>query len=191
MANEEFTHLVAVSPNRGEKFLMAISCGRFVIHPDYITKCYDAGRFLPEDEFEYGNPKFLATLKKPGKFEECLHYSPYKWRRWIHHEYPERFGQGAFTGLKFICPNKTEKLCQFTNVTKSGGGEHQVIDFSSTLKPALIKRLNIDVCFIEKANDLSKTNNDILQQCNVKIIPLKQVNQYLMSPEAPNSWKTV
>lgn len=189
MASGEFTHLLAVSPNRGEKFLMAIACGRFVVHPDYIEKCYEAGRFLPEDEYEYGNPKFLPTLKQPGKSDETLHNSAYKWRRWIHHEYPDKFGKGAFSDLKFVCALREGKLAQLINVMKCGGGEQQTVDFSTTLKPALIKRLKIDVCFIENQSDLSKTNSDVLRQCNVRIIPMRDVNQYLMSSKAPNTWK--
>jgi topoisomerase (DNA) II binding protein 1 len=63
--DEESTHLVTSMPlAREEKLLGSLAAGLWVLHPAYIKQSSEAGRFLPEENFEWGNKAALQHTHK-------------------------------------------------------------------------------------------------------------------------------
>lgn len=185
MDNQNFSHLLCVKPNKSEKFFTSLVCGRRILQLEYIEKCDEEGRFIEEDEYEFGNPKFLDHLQAQIS-DEKLSKTPYNWRRWIHFEHKERFMEGAFTGVSFIFAlNSAEKTDQLLNVIVAGGGKQINIDFKAPLKPALLKRQKINLCFIQKPNIIPSENLAIIKSCKIECLPISQVAQYLTSEVVP------
>ena len=54
------THLVVGKANRTEKYLAALASGKWVLAAEFIEASGRAGRFVPEEEFEFGNPDGVA-----------------------------------------------------------------------------------------------------------------------------------
>jgi hypothetical protein len=187
----KFTHLLTLKPNRGLKYLAAVASGVFVLHPDYIAKCTEKKKFLREDRYEFGNPAFLDELKEKNGIESTdkLFKAAYNWRKWIKRDKLERFRNGAFTGMKFIVATSApEKVGQFGDVITSGGGEIVDLDFKTSFKSAAIQKHKIDVCLVEQPKILSKINNEVLKNCNVKVLQISSLNSYLISEEAPETF---
>lgn len=182
-----FTHLITGKPNRSEKFLISIAAGRFILHHDYITKCEEEGVFVAEDEFEFGNPKFTPAFPVDVKNEE-LFKSPFKWRKWIKAEHKNQFRNGAFSDMTFIVA-AAKNTSQFTNIIVSGGGKLVDVDFKTPLKLLLLKRNKVEYCLMENPKMLSSENAEVLKICNIELLPIKHISQYLMSTEVPKKRK--
>lgn len=185
-ADEIFTHLIVTKPQKSEKFLMAISRGSFVIQQDYIKQCAVERRFIAEDEYEFGNPKYSQSLLQI-KADDRLLNAAYKWRRWIKKEFSDKFPHGAFSGIKFILGGA--KIPQFSKIIRAGGGIIFDIDFKSVFNPVIIKREKIDYCLVENMKFIGKDKIDVLSSCGVKILCFNVINQYLMSETVPDPKK--
>lgn len=106
----EATHLICSKPGRNEKALACMAAGKWILHVSYVIKSKEAGHFLDEEEFEFGNPK----AKKNISFEEkdgCI----YQWRKEV-----ARRGYGAFHDMRAIVVS--EKKDSLANVIEAGGG---------------------------------------------------------------------
>ncbi|CAG9762703.1 unnamed protein product [Ceutorhynchus assimilis] len=104
------THLICLKPGRNEKTLCFMAAGKWILHMSYLEKSAEAGHFLDEEEFEFGNPK----AKKNGIYEEkdnCIFY----WRKEI-----KTRGYGAFNDMRAIIIAEKKEL--LANVVQSGGG---------------------------------------------------------------------
>lgn len=179
ISGDKFTILLTEKPNRGEKYMIAMGRGCFVLHTDFIHKSHENGSFVDKDEFEFGNPKFNA-----GSFsQDSMFQAPYKWRQWIKVDFPERFPDGAFTGKTFIVASFS-KTAQFVNIIKGGGGKHVEVNLSESFKASVIKRQNVDICLFEP-NALTKENMEVLKQCKVKTHRFTYMHEFFMQPTLP------
>lgn len=185
--NQKFTHLVAGKLSRGEKCLQAIASGCFVLHPSYITKCEEEGRFVAEEAFEYGNPKFNQALDKDTEFS--LFNAPFKWRKWLA-EFPEKFPKGAFSGLKFIAAVAKEKLNIFVSIVEAGGGKYVPVDsMKAPLDVAFLKSEEVNFCFFQELF-ISNSNRELLKKQNIEMVSYNFLNDYLIkSTEVPTLLK--
>lgn len=179
-----FTHLITPKPNRSEKYLLGLSSARFIIHPDYIKACELNGRFIDEAKYEYGNPKFVPTIADSLKNENVFK-APYKWRKWTKVDHSARFEYGAFTGMTFIIATSVSKASQLNNIINAGGGKIVDVDFKGKLSAPAIKRERVQYCLTDGLNFTSKENMGVLNNCKVKVCPVKFISEYLMSNEAP------
>lgn len=177
-----FTHLICPKPNRGEKYMMAIACGKFVMHADFIHECHLKGRFIDEAEFEFGNPNFRISLAGEFEVDEKFFKAPYMWRKRIAIDQAKRFKDGAFTGKSFIIASQTRNGA-FLSIIKAGGGKHVEVNFKETLKSSCIK--GIDFC-LHESGALSKENLNILKQCKVTINRLSFISDFLMHETIPD-----
>ncbi|KAJ8899080.1 hypothetical protein K2173_010233 [Erythroxylum novogranatense] len=85
------THFIAPDPvRRTEKFFAAAASGRWILRTDYLTSCNQAGRFLPEEPFEWHR----SGLSEDGAINL---EAPRKWRL-----SRNRTGHGAFYGMRII-----------------------------------------------------------------------------------------
>ncbi|KAL2612988.1 hypothetical protein R1flu_024680 [Riccia fluitans] len=88
---DDVTHIVLPVPlRRTEKFLAGAAAGRWILKPEYVQACRDAGRFLEEEQYEW----YGAGTNDKGSisFE-----APRKWRT----QFADT-GCGAFYGLRVL-----------------------------------------------------------------------------------------
>ncbi|XP_066157208.1 DNA topoisomerase 2-binding protein 1-A [Euwallacea fornicatus] len=104
------THLICPRLAKNEKTLASMAAGKWILHISYIEKSKAAGRFLEEEEFEFGNPNARANVSF-GKEDG----GPYFWRREV-----SRRGYGAFNDMRAIVV--AESRIPIINVIKAGGG---------------------------------------------------------------------
>ncbi|XP_051195342.1 BRCT domain-containing protein At4g02110 [Lolium perenne] len=85
------THFIAPDPlRRTEKFFAAAAAGRWILKPDYLTSCNEAGKLLDEGPFEWS-----GTGLNEG--ETISFEAPRKWRA-----IKQQMGHGAFYGMQII-----------------------------------------------------------------------------------------
>lgn len=92
------THLITSKIQRNEKTLASMAAGKWVLHDSYVDKCYEAGQFLNEEEFEFGNPKSQKMIGV--NFDRQTTYkmeSMYYWRKEI-----QKRKYGAFKDIRAI-----------------------------------------------------------------------------------------
>lgn len=160
---ENFTHLIAKTARRYEKFMIAMARGNFILCKEFLCESEERGRFLHEAEYEFGNPAFLQPLRERYNVQDSLFQSPYKWRQLIKVQRVDEFTDGAFTGKTFIIEagEKTARMC---NVVKAGGGDIIEIDLKFPLNMSVMKYLMVDFCLFDE-NNVSKRNKEILTMC--------------------------
>uniref|UniRef100_A0A2A4K3I6 BRCT domain-containing protein n=1 Tax=Heliothis virescens TaxID=7102 RepID=A0A2A4K3I6_HELVI len=113
----EATHLLCAAPGRSEKMLGSIAAGRWVLHPVYVVKSRAAGTFLPEEEYEWGNP--LATCLPPlSGAERSLARAAHRWRSARECGAPGPFAN--VVALLHVPPPRRRLLARL--VTAGGGG---------------------------------------------------------------------
>lgn len=117
--NPEATHLLLEkAPQRSEKLLAFIAAGKWVLHMSFLFESDKHGEFLPEEDFEWGNPKNnLLSRLKPNTVEESMAKAVYRWRTTI----SENGGRGAFSD--FVCKIFSEKALPFSRLVAAGGGK--------------------------------------------------------------------
>ncbi|XP_044491566.1 BRCT domain-containing protein At4g02110-like isoform X2 [Mangifera indica] len=84
------THFISPDPRRTEKFFAAAASGRWILKTDYLSACNQAGKFLPEEPYEWHK----NGLTEDGAINL---EAPRKWRL-----LRERTGHGAFYGMRII-----------------------------------------------------------------------------------------
>ncbi|TVT99249.1 hypothetical protein EJB05_55395, partial [Eragrostis curvula] len=84
------THLVTTELRRTEKFFAAAAAGRWILKPEYLTACNNAGKFLEEEPFEWHGHGLNSS-------ETISLDAPRKWR-----QQKQRTGHGAFYGMQII-----------------------------------------------------------------------------------------
>ncbi|CAH0698707.1 unnamed protein product [Spodoptera exigua] len=113
----EASHLLCAAPGRSEKMLGSIAAGRWVLHPVYIARSHAAGTFLPEEEYEWGNP-LASTLPSVSGAERSLSRAAHRWRA-------ARGGgaAGAFAGLVALLHVPPPRRRLLARLITAGGGE--------------------------------------------------------------------
>ncbi|KAJ3151155.1 DNA topoisomerase 2-binding protein 1 [Geranomyces michiganensis] len=75
--NASVTHLVVARLGRTEKCLAAIASGVWLVRPDYVRACGDAGAFVDEEPWEWT----LDGAAELGEDDQWMHKAPRRWRR--------------------------------------------------------------------------------------------------------------
>lgn len=107
------THFIAPHPiRRTEKFFAAAASGRWILKTDYLSACSQAGKFLPEEPYEWHK----NGLSEDGAINL---EAPRKWRL-----LRERTGHGAFHGMRIIVYGDciAPPLDTLKRVVKAGDG---------------------------------------------------------------------
>ncbi|CAN0888851.1 BRCT domain-containing protein At4g02110 [Linum grandiflorum] len=107
------THFIAPDPiRRTEKFFAASASGSWILKPDYLAACTQAGKFVPAEPYE---------LYKNGLSEDGAVNleAPRKWRL-----LRERTGHGAFHGMRIVVYGQciAPPLDTLKRVVKAGDG---------------------------------------------------------------------
>ncbi|KAG8099022.1 hypothetical protein GUJ93_ZPchr0013g36952 [Zizania palustris] len=84
------THFITPELRRTEKFFAATASGRWILKPDYLTACNEAGKFLEEEAFEWHGHGL-------SNGDTISMDAPRKWR-----QLRQNTGRGAFYGMQII-----------------------------------------------------------------------------------------
>jgi len=110
------THMLAVKVSRSEKMLGSVAGGKWVLHPSYVTDSVNAGVWLAEEKYEWGNLE-NGYIKADDGMEFKLASAARKWRK------NACESEGAFNGMKFILHMPENKKGPFSRLVQAGGGE--------------------------------------------------------------------
>ncbi|XP_068628524.1 DNA topoisomerase 2-binding protein 1 [Battus philenor] len=111
------THLLCAAPGRSEKMLGSVAGGRWVLHPAYVARSRTAGRFLDEEDFEWGNPRATCLPQLSGA-EVMLARAAYRWR------YARARGEpGPFAGVVALLHIPPTRRRLLTRLVVAGNGE--------------------------------------------------------------------
>ena len=73
------------------------------MHPRYITACKAAGRIVPEDDYEWGNPKNGFFDQLTSMMEKKLAAAAFKWRVAVQSGKAKGALEGIRWGNRIIC----------------------------------------------------------------------------------------
>lgn len=162
------THLICPKPGKNEKALAAIASGKWILHVSYVQKSKEAGQFLDEEEFEFGNPK-----AKNKEFYDVKDSYVYHWRRKISGR-----GYGAFHDMRAIVV--AEKRNALINVIEAGGGV--VID----IEPPYEDTVDATHCLMELKKITNISQYMPLAQQGIKCYNIFYISHHLFNAENPN-----
>ncbi|KAL0125656.1 hypothetical protein PUN28_004619 [Cardiocondyla obscurior] len=112
------THLLCIRPSRNEKMLGSIAAGKWVLHYSYLRDSEQNGKFLDEEEYEWGNPKSKDKLPAVNsEIEKAIAAAAYKWRLKLQKEL-----DGPFSNIVALLMVSEEKYDQFKRLIEAGGG---------------------------------------------------------------------
>jgi topoisomerase (DNA) II binding protein 1 len=110
------THMLAVKVSRSEKMLGSVAAGNWVLHHTYVSASIEAGQWLDERKYEWGNMENKFIKDKEG-MEYKLANAARKWRLGA------SISEGAFSGMRFILHMPDNKKGPFSRLVRAGGGE--------------------------------------------------------------------
>ncbi|XP_043474546.1 DNA topoisomerase 2-binding protein 1-A isoform X2 [Leptopilina heterotoma] len=113
------THLLCMKPSRNEKILCSIASGKWILHANYIKDCEIANKFLDEEKYEWGNPKFSDELSSTlsTEIEQMMAAAAYRWRIKLTKE-----PGGAFENMVALLLVQEEKYESFERLIVAGSG---------------------------------------------------------------------
>uniref|UniRef100_A0A182JW07 BRCT domain-containing protein n=1 Tax=Anopheles christyi TaxID=43041 RepID=A0A182JW07_9DIPT len=175
------THILCGKPNRGEKMLSGIAAGKWLLSTKYLDDSFEAGYFLDEECYEWGNPKAaskLTALASAGDLETAA--AAYTWRTRIAHDVGKH--DGAFTGFRvlLVVPKKE----QFVRLLQSGGGYVLNVD------PPFInseRAMSATHCFVDRKAKLSSEDHRALAEAGIAVLSIMYLNAYLTSENLPDA----
>ena len=146
---------------------------------DYHRYIFNINNFfiLQEDAYEFGNPEATAYVENSGTKDEELLRAPYRWRKRISQE--NRYKCGAFQGFRVIFCTSKNKLPQFSNIIKMGGGE--VFDIEPPYNSSLIEQSRLTHCFLDNNRRLSSKEHILLEKNSIAITNIAYLHQHLFS----------
>ncbi|XP_035896167.1 DNA topoisomerase 2-binding protein 1 [Anopheles stephensi] len=176
----ECTHILCGKPNRGEKMLSGIAAGKWLLSTKYLDDSFDAGYFLDEECYEWGNPKAagkLTALASAGDLETAA--AAYTWRTRIANDVGKQ--DGAFTGFRVLLA--VPKKDQFVRLIQSGGG------FVLDLDPPFIsseRAMSATHCFVDRKVKLTSEDHRALAEAGIAVLSIMYLNAYLTSASLPD-----
>ncbi|XP_052804049.1 DNA topoisomerase 2-binding protein 1-A-like isoform X2 [Mya arenaria] len=120
--NKACTHLVINKITRNEKFLACIASGKWVLHKSYFDACREAGKFVQEDFYEWGNEGTMSLVKNMESTVRLLASAAHDWRIKTHQQRlksPECCG--AFSSWRVILHCDPGREGSFTRLLAAGG----------------------------------------------------------------------
>ncbi|KAH7985093.1 hypothetical protein HPB49_026604 [Dermacentor silvarum] len=123
--NPEMTHLVLLQALKNERYLAALAAGKFVLHAAYLDESAKAGKFLDEEEYEWGGPltesclmnlSTASTKSHKGKGQQA--FAPRRWRQRIGQDADHK---GAFSNWRVAIYASASKEAAYVNILTAGG----------------------------------------------------------------------
>ncbi|XP_053525001.1 DNA topoisomerase 2-binding protein 1 isoform X4 [Artibeus jamaicensis] len=118
------THIVVGHPLRNEKYLASLAAGKWVLHRSYLEACRTAGRFVPEEDYEWGSSSILDALTGISAQQRQLALAAMRWRKRIQQTQEAGVAEGAFSGWKVILHvANPSREAGFKRLLQSGGAK--------------------------------------------------------------------
>uniref|UniRef100_A0A672J094 DNA topoisomerase II binding protein 1 n=1 Tax=Salarias fasciatus TaxID=181472 RepID=A0A672J094_SALFA len=115
------THIIVGTPLRNEKYLAAMAAGKWILHRSYLEACRSVGRFVQEDEYEWGSSSILDALPSITPQQRRLALAAMRWRKAL--QGPFVFSQGAFSGWIVMLNIDQNRESGFRRLLQSGGAK--------------------------------------------------------------------
>ena len=115
------THIVVGHPLSNEKYLASVAAGKWVLHRSYLEACQTAGRFMSEEDNEWGSSSILDVLTGINVQQRKLALAAMRWREKIQQRQESGFMEGAFSGWKVILHVDQSRESGFKCLPQSGG----------------------------------------------------------------------
>uniref|UniRef100_A0A182Q3E0 BRCT domain-containing protein n=1 Tax=Anopheles farauti TaxID=69004 RepID=A0A182Q3E0_9DIPT len=174
------THILCGKPNRGEKMLSGIAAGKWLLSTKYLDDSFEAGYFLDEECYEWGNPKSLGTLTSLATTGDIkLFGAAYTWRKRIANDVGKK--DGAFTGFRvlLVVPKKE----QFIRLIQSGGGYVIELDLPFINSEGAMMATH---CFVDHKCKLPAEDHRALAEAGIAVLSIMYLNEYLTSEKLPD-----
>lgn len=118
------THLVVGQPARNEKYLSCIASGKWVLHKSYFEACRKEGKFVREEDHEWGGDYTQGLMQNMTTQARNLASAAYKWRRKVAAlKEAQPSCQGAFDGWKVLLCMAKNKEDNFLRLLQAGGAK--------------------------------------------------------------------
>ncbi|XP_036917156.1 DNA topoisomerase 2-binding protein 1 isoform X3 [Sturnira hondurensis] len=118
------THIVVGHPLRNEKYLASLAAGKWVLHRSYLEACRTAGRFVSEEDYEWGSGSILDALTGISVQQRQLARAALRWRKRIQQTQEAGVAEGAFSGWKVILHvANPSREAGFKRLLQSGGAK--------------------------------------------------------------------
>nr|CAD7437710.1 unnamed protein product [Timema bartmani] len=171
------THLVCDRPVRSEKLLANIAAGNWVLHTSYLFKSHEEGHFLPEEQFEWGNPDSSAVLShiKQDNHIALLAKAVHRWRVKLSRA---PVGVGAFSGMRVLVNVGKDRGDQFKRLILAGGGQVVSLSDWQTATMCLVDPSKVS---LDKPISLASFATH-----NIPCVPTLFLNDYLVMDTPPS-----
>uniref|UniRef100_A0A8D8VEZ5 DNA topoisomerase 2-binding protein 1-A n=2 Tax=Cacopsylla melanoneura TaxID=428564 RepID=A0A8D8VEZ5_9HEMI len=163
----ETTHLIMESPLRSEKLLCSLASGKWILTPRYLEESNEKGVFLPEQEYEFGNP--FSVNKMPRLDGQLVQYAQaaYRWRL--------KRG-GAFINMRATLYVSEKRVDSLRRLIQAGGGH--VLNEKDALKGTH--------CFWEDTKADMPISLESFAQAGVYVLPPVYLADYLRQDPPPS-----
>jgi len=113
------THLIAGVPTRNEKVLGAIAIGIWVLDPEYLYASEQSRTYLPEEQYEWGNPMRMNAIKWPDERARDMAMACRRMRLKL----KEEGNRGAFVSRSVLLYASARRVPPIRRMVESGGGQ--------------------------------------------------------------------
>ncbi|XP_052043452.1 DNA topoisomerase 2-binding protein 1 isoform X2 [Apodemus sylvaticus] len=117
------THMIVGYPLRNEKYLASMAAGKWVLHRSYLDACKAAGRFVQEEDYEWGSSSILDALTDVTEHQQKLALAAMRWRKRIQQSQESGVVEGAFSGWKVILRVDRSREAGFKRLLQAGGAK--------------------------------------------------------------------
>ncbi|XP_040922255.1 DNA topoisomerase 2-binding protein 1 [Toxotes jaculatrix] len=114
------SHIIVGTPLRNEKYLAAMAAGKWILHRSYLEACRSVGRFIQEDEYEWGSSSILDALPSITSQQRRLALAAMRWRKVLQGRSEQG---GAFSGWTVMLNIDQSRESGFRRLLQSGGAK--------------------------------------------------------------------
>uniref|UniRef100_A0A3Q3F945 DNA topoisomerase II binding protein 1 n=1 Tax=Labrus bergylta TaxID=56723 RepID=A0A3Q3F945_9LABR len=114
------SHIVVGTPLRNEKYLAAMAAGKWILHRSYLEACRSVGRYIQEDEYEWGSSSILDALPSITSQQRRLALAAMRWRKTLQGRSEQ---EGAFSGWTVMLNIDQSRESGFRRLLQSGGAK--------------------------------------------------------------------
>ncbi|TRY60636.1 hypothetical protein DNTS_014823, partial [Danionella cerebrum] len=114
------THVIVGYPLRNEKYLAAMAAGKWILHRSYLEACRAEGKFLQEEQYEWGSVSVLEALPSISSQQKRLALAAMRWRKTLQGCSDK---EGAFGGWTVMLNIDQARDAGFRRLLQSGGAK--------------------------------------------------------------------
>jgi len=175
--NPQCTHVILNAPSRNEKYLAAVSSGKWALHKSFLEASRESNRFVDEAEHEWGSHKDCSDIASAAK----------RWRLELVGQRKKNASAGAFSGwVVLLCIEKARQP-GFKRILEAGGAKvnHVQPPFNNTegATHAIIGDKNL----AEKTN----VNYEHLHSMGIWILKPEYITDFLSLQPTPPTFNYV